>query len=191
MPKQDDSDEFKLQGPFRRNMLLLAGVVMVTIAGPSISRVLEEYRGIVLDLRDDTMLLGFEGIAPKWVSAIEAQRGDLVEKSLGSWQPTVVEKRPGDHSLLKMHERYSRTYVGTVIRVNAPVSPKGPSSAVVQLDNDGGIIRETIWAEHLATIAVGSRLEKHAGAWDPVIVDGGVASQPVQFDGPSAVQGDR
>ena len=169
-PKKDDSD-LKIHGPIRRNALLLSGVVAVLLVGPSISRVLSAYRGVVLEVREGKMLLGWEKKPPDWLDAIEVEPGDIIVKERGAWDPQRVERTDLDHALVTLFKRYNRTYAGTILRINPPNRPGGASTAVIELDDDGGTIHLPLWAEHLATASEGRRVEKRPGSWDPQLAE--------------------
>ena len=92
----DDQIELKIQGPIRRNWALLTGIVAIMLIAPSISRVLQVYRAVVLEVQDEKMFLGFRQRPPKWVDAITANQGDVINKDAGSWDPKVVPPLPAD-----------------------------------------------------------------------------------------------
>ena len=165
----DDSD-IKIHGPVRRNAGLLLGVVFVVLVGPSITRVLKNYRAVVLTVQNDKMFLAQEKQPPMWVDAIDAKPGDMVQKDSGSWSPMVAEPELRDRNLQKTFKRFVLAYEGVVVKINAPKGPGSPSTAVIQLD-DGTRRSESLWGKHLATVEVGSRVRKESETWEPVIVD--------------------
>lgn len=169
----DPDADIKLPGPIRRNAPLLAGIAAVIIVGPAFSRLIEGYRGVVLDVAEGEMFVGFDGTPPKWAADVGSTPGDIVAKERGSWDATVVPTDAADHALVKMQKRYARTYKGTVLRIAKPKVPNGPHIALVQLDpaDGGGKMNLPLHGQHLAACAVGSRLEKTASSWEPVLMD--------------------
>ncbi len=173
---KDVDDDIKLQGPMRRNAPLFVGVIIVLIVGPTLSRMLETYRGIALEVRDDQMMIGLEGKPPKWIDVDVdigvdtgvAELGSIIQKERFAWLPAVVPSEPTDHQLLRMHKRYSRAYTGVVIRISPPRTPTGASIALVQLD-DGTKLNVPLWGDHLAAAQVGIRVKKEPGTWEPVL----------------------
>lgn len=168
--RDGDITDIKIQGPFRRNAPLFAGVMIVLVVGPAISRMLESYRGILLEVGSEEMMIGLDGRPPKWISIIDAELGAIIQKDHFAWLPEVVPSEAADHQLLRMHRRYSRTYAGVIIRINPPMTPTGASTALVQLE-DGTKINVPLWGDHLATAQVGSRVKKEPGSWEPVLED--------------------
>ena len=81
MPDNNDNDlDFKprIDGPIRRNLGIILAVVAVLVVGPTLSKVLKSYRGIVLEVRDDTMFVGLMDLPPKWMDAIGAAPGQII-----------------------------------------------------------------------------------------------------------------
>jgi hypothetical protein len=166
----DDSPP-KFQGAFRRNSPLLLGVLLVAVSGPSLTRLIENYRGVVLEYRDDQMLVGLrEPAPPKWVAAIEVELGSIVLKEGGDWTSRVVPTAPTDHQLIRLHRRYNSTYEGTIVRIREPRVHAGPHVAIVEC-GDGKKRMVELWGMHLASAQVGSRVEKRMHSWEPVLTD--------------------
>lgn len=183
--QRGDTDDLRVPGPLRRNAGLLAVVLAAVVLGPAISRVLSTYRGIVLEVRDDQMLVAQANVAPKWVDAIGAQAGRVVHKAIGAWDPTTVESEPRDFKLTQLYERYVRIYEGLIVAINPPNSPSGASTAVIELDG-GGRTHVSLWADHLAGAAVGRRVKKAINSWDPVLLDDVRGDPPVELMAPSS-----
>jgi len=174
----DDKDaDLKLHGPLRRNAPLLAGVAVVLIVGPAFSRLIESYRGIVLEIREGQMFIAREGRPPEWVGQVPGSPGDILVKERMQWSPHTLPPRGDDRELVKLYERYTRTYKGTILRISKPVVPNGPPVALVQLDG-GGKMNLPLQGEQLAAAAVGSRLEKTPTSWEPVLVDAPLEDVP-------------
>ena len=171
----DDSEPLRLpHGPVRRNAPLLVGVLLVLVIGPWITQLLTSYRGIVLDVQGEKMLVGFEVQPPKWIEAIEVEHGDMVVKGVGAWESVVAPRAPADHHLVKLYERWMLTYTGTIVRIIDPTRPQGAHTAVVALDGDGGRIHVPLTSSSLDGAAVGRRVEKVPKSWDP-----GLTNDPV------------
>ena len=185
MAKEEHDDEpLKIPGPIRRNSGLFLAIGAAVILGPGITRVLETYRGVVLEVRDDQMLVAFPRLPPDWMPAIEAQPGDVVEKERGSWNPDVTEQELRDRQVLKLYERYSKTYRGTVIRINPPRPPATAHTAVVKLENGEQMYLELNTPE-LAGAQVGRTIEKQTNSWVPILTDDPIKDPTVGFQAPS------
>lgn len=173
----DDGVGLKVQGPLRRNAPLIIGILVIMAVGPSVSTLLDEYRGIVLEVRAGEMLLGFTEKPPRMIDAIPARDGDIIAKERLSWSPTIAPRVAADHQLVALHTRFTRTYTGVVILISPPKTLNGPHTALVQLD-DGDKINIPLYGEHLGTIQVGSRLQKESGMWEPILVPSGDVTNP-------------
>jgi hypothetical protein len=167
----DDLDIKPLPGPIRRNLPLFVVVALAFIIGPIFNNLLDQYRMIVLDQRDDTMFVARGSQQPpEWIEAVEAKPGSILAKGLGQWAPSVVEPTADDAYILELYERYISSWVGRVKHIERRSNPQSAEVAVVELA-DGEEKRFPIWADHLAALSKGSMLRKVAGEWDPVIVD--------------------
>ncbi|MBI3179323.1 MAG: hypothetical protein HYZ27_06650 [Deltaproteobacteria bacterium] len=153
----------------RRNRGLPIAVGVMLLVSPMLTRVMASYRGVVLEIKDDEMWLGFAGRAPRWVDRIEAQPGAIVEKAPGRWSPQVVEATATDQELLLLQLRYADHYTGVIVEIRLPLNPQGASVALVRTD-DGRRIEHALWAEHLATAGVHRRVEKRPHSWDFVLL---------------------
>ncbi len=157
--------------PFKHNRHfgIILAVVLSFVFGPYLSQLLSTYRGIAIDLREGKALLAFSDSPQKWYDAPEGiKKGDIVEKDSGTWVGVKVTRKAQDRPLVALHERYNAAYQGIVIRIIPPRTPDGPSVAVLKLA-EGGKKRVEIWATHLATLTIGSRLIKDTGGWSPYI----------------------
>lgn len=165
----DDEFEFKHQGPIRRNAGLLIAVAVVVIVGPTLSRVLDTYRAIVLEERDGDMFVAQHELPPMWISAIEVEPGHMIEKIAGNWNPQPAEANPTDKKLFEMYTRWIDSYDGVIVEIIPPLVFRGPSRAIIETD-DGRRINQVIWAKHLAEAQVDRRVSKRPNAWDPILV---------------------
>lgn len=167
------SDDLDIKPAFKnkwQRMLPLIGAMAVVLAlGPTISRFIDAYRAVVLEVRSDKMLIQETARAPKWVSSIAAKPGDMLAKDSLTWNPTVAEPLPKDSPLIDLAVRYQLTYDGTITEVRAPNAPGRASIAVVET-TDGRTIEVPLWADHLATAKTGTSLHKDPNQWDPVVV---------------------
>jgi hypothetical protein len=166
-----DEDDFspRWQGPIRRNLGLILALIAIVAVGPALSRVLESYRAIVLEVADDQMLLGYAHVPPEWVDAIEAQEGTVIAKTTWSWDPAPTQVEPTDRALVDLYERYALTYSGTIVEILPPPSQGGTASAMVETDNGSQEIVKLV-ADHLLEAAAGDRVAKKTHTWDPEIV---------------------
>lgn len=173
-PDSHGHDELVRPGgrtPWRRNwglgLVVLAGFVI----GAPVSRLLETYRGVVLERQDERMFLGFEAKPPKWYDAIEgAAPGTIIVKDRGDWSVQVSEAMGRDIKLMQMQKRYTSEYDATIVRIDPPLSANQGSVAVAEV-SDGTRIRVPLYADDLAGAAVGRHLRKFANSWDPVLID--------------------
>jgi hypothetical protein len=166
-------DDFELKPAWKskwQRMLPIIGAMAVVLAlGPTISRFIDAYRAVVLEVQGDKMLVQETARAPKWVSAIATKPGDMLAKDSFSWNPVVAEPLPKDSPLIELAVRYQLTYDGTITEVRAPNAPGRASVAVVET-TDGRTIEVPLWADHLATAKAGTNLHKDPSQWDPVVV---------------------
>jgi len=177
IPSDDDVlRESRVQGMLRRNGWLFGSVLLALLLGPCLSRYIESYRAIVLDMREGEMLLARPNRPPSWVTSGQVDRGQLLEKRTGEWSPEVAERTPTDAELVALYDRYSKTYVGTVMEIAPPRNSTGTYTAVIQVDGDGRV-GVPMFSEHLAGLMVGNRVQKLDGHWDPIIIDSGTSVQ--------------
>ncbi len=164
----DPDDEALPKNPSRfyrhRWLFLMVGILIVL--GPALSRLIASYRGIVLEIQDDTMLVGFAQRPPQKIDRIDAPPGSIVEKSAGAWSPAPAAPLPEDRDLQRLYARWAETYTGTIVEIMPPHNPKGVSTAIVETD-DGRRVSVPLWSEHLAGAARDLRVEKRANRWDP------------------------
>lgn len=181
-----DDVDIKPPGRLRQSAGLLLAVVAALALGPSITRVISSYRAIVLEVRDDQMHVAWEDNRPNdWVAAVDAQAGDMVEKQAWTWRPRVVERRPTDHPLIQLYERYSRTYTGTILKISPPRGLGDVGTALVQIDG-GGRVAVPLYNQ-LRVAEVGMRVQKRPSTWDPVLLE--EPPKPVTFQKGEAPSG--
>lgn len=170
------SDDLPIKPNFKnkwQRMLPIIGAMLLVLAfGPTISRFIDAYRAVVLDVQSDKMFIQEPARAPKWVSAIAAKPGDLLVKESFSWNPKVGTAEPRDAALVELASRYQSTYDGTIVEMRAPNAPGRASVAVVDT-TDGRRVEVPLYAEHLATASVGRVLHKDPGQWDPYMQPAG------------------
>jgi len=163
-------DDLKLPGPLRRNWKLLLALLAALVVGPLVSRLIDGYRAVILERTDTRAYLFWESRPPRWVNDIAGAPGTIVVKVAGEWAPKPAPATPTDEALATAYHRYQQAYRGRVTEIRPPAYPKGPSVAVIMLD-DGTSLELPIWSQALAAIAVGSRVRKEAGSWDPILVE--------------------
>jgi hypothetical protein len=168
----DESDlDFKprIDGPFRRNLGWIVAIAAILVIGPAISRVLKSYRGVLLETRDGEMLVALPDLPPRWMSAIDAQPGQIIDKPVWSWNPAPVPPRAEDAKLQDLYFRYTRTYAGVIVELLPPPSQGGTTAAVIQTDAGEQVVIKLV-AEHLLGVREGDRVEKTINTWDPMVV---------------------
>ena len=158
-----------------QRMLPIIGAMLIVLAlGPTISRFIDTYRAVVLDVKSDKMFIQETARAPKWVSAIATKPGDMLAKDPFSWNPAVASVEPKDAPLIELATRYQGTYDGTIVEMRPPNAPGRAAIAVVET-TDGRKIEVPLWADHLATASVGRVLHKDPGSWDPFMQPAGTS----------------
>ncbi len=164
-------------------VLLFGGFITVLAVGPSVSNLLDAYRGIVLRVQGDDMLVAFAEKAPKNFDKITAKAGDIVEKERMSFNPRVVAREAGDHQLVSLHARFVKKYSGVIVLINPPKTPHGPHTAIIQLE-DGKKLNVPLYGEHLSTAEVGSHVRKEPEAWEPFLVPENEVTAPAPPEKP-------
>jgi hypothetical protein len=155
----------------RRMAPILAVLVVVLAMGPFISRFIDTYRAVVMDVDADSgkMMIQQPMRPPRWVSAIDAKPGTVVMKEPFSWNPHPVEATPKDAPQLELAQRWQSSYEGVIVELRPPNAPGRGAIAVVQTA-DGNRFEVSMFAEHLATASVGRVLHKEPSTWDPVML---------------------
>jgi hypothetical protein len=166
-----EADEpLKIQGPLRRNAPLLAGLGLVILCGSAVTRLLQGYRAIVLEVGAERSFIAYESRPPEWIDWVGAQAGAVVVKERLHWDPLVVPTEAADHRLVDFHRRYSDSYAGVIARILEPRTKGGAHTAIVEVEG-GETLRVPLHGEHLSGAAVGRRLRKIAGQWEPFLED--------------------
>ena len=165
----DDLPRPRISDRWRRMAPILLVLVAVLAMGPFISRFIDTYRAVVMDVQDDKMMIQQPMRPPRWISAIDVKPGTVVAKEPLSWNPHAVEPSPKDAPLLELAERWQSAYEGVIVEMRPPNAPGRGAIAVVQTA-DGNRFEVSMFAEHLATASVGRVLHKEPGSWDPVMM---------------------
>src|SRR5690349_4248260 len=135
MEEELDRVEPRLHGIVKRNWRLWLAVAIVFTLSPSITRLIDHYRAIVLDVKEEKMLLTWSNKPPKWLDADGAQPGEMVVKEGGEWSAKHEPPQPQDEQLVTLYKRYTSTYTGKITDINDPSIPGHPKVATIQLDN--------------------------------------------------------
>jgi len=150
----------------QRNGKTLALVVLVALLSPSISRFLEQNRGVVLELRDGEMLVQPAQTLPRWVDDVGAKPGDMVAKPRWSRAWSVVAAEPTDRPAVALFERYTAEYEGTAVEI---MSAAQPGMAAVAIEtHDGARLVVSVWSPPV-WLKPGAHLKKRRGTWEPEI----------------------
>lgn len=167
----DDLPPIRSRGSerLRRMAPILAVMVAALAMGPFISRFIDSYRAVVMDLKDGEMMIQQPMRPARWISAIDVQPRTMIEKNAFSWNPHPVEPSPKDAPLLELAERWQSSYEGVIVEMRPPNAPGRGAVAVVQTP-DGNRFEISMFAEHLATASVGRVLHKERSSWDPVML---------------------
>lgn len=179
MSDEINEDEFKMEGPFKRYGPMLIAIVVAFLVAPYLNQLLDNYRAVVLEVRTGEIYLGLHDRPPEWLEAEGLRPGMMVNKELGSWSLVEAEPIDTDKPLLEMFNRYSSNWYGTVVKIQPRPHAQAADMAVVKR-RDGTEHRFPIWADHLTSIELGSRLKKLSGGWDPVLM-GPDETFPVEF----------
>lgn len=182
MSEEIEDDEFKVEGPFKRYGPMFVAMVVAFVCAPYLNRMLDNYRAVILETRSGEVYLGLHDRPPEWVDAEGLQAGMMVSKELGTWSPVQSDEIDQDKPLLEMFSRYSSIWYGTIIKIQPRPHAQAADTAVVKR-MDGTTHRFPIWADHLVTVEVGSRLKKLSGSWDPVLMTQ-EETFPVEFAAP-------
>lgn len=166
----DEDIRWKPPGRLHRYRILLLLILASVVVGPAVGRFAESYRGIVLERQDEQALLAYAQRAPEWKEDIDGTPGTIIQKDRWRWHAERSQAEPRDLDLTQLYERYVKTYSGTIVAIQPPHHPGGAATAVVERD-DGGRERIAIWADHLSTATVGSRVHKRPASWDPNLTD--------------------
>jgi len=167
--QNDDNEDFKLDGPIKRNLHILLPIVIGFLVAPPLTRLMQEYRAVVLSRSDGELLIMEKDRPPELIGEIEVEPGQMVCKEAGSWNPSECPKQADDSKLEELYTRYTSSFVGRIVGINPPLIPGGASSAVVLLENKEKIEIE-LWAQHLAGAKVGLGLKKNRESWEPRLV---------------------
>ncbi|MBJ80592.1 MAG: hypothetical protein CMH60_04670 [Myxococcales bacterium] len=167
--QNDDNEDFKLDGPIKRNLHILLPIVIGFLVAPPLTRLMQEYRAVVLSRSDGELLIMEKDRPPELIGEIEVEPGQMVCKEAGSWNPSECPKQADDSKLEELYTRYTSSFVGRIVGINPPLIPGGASSAVVLLENKKKIEIE-LWAQHLAGAKVGLGLKKNRESWEPRLV---------------------
>ena len=167
--QNDDIEDFKLDGPIKRNLHILLPIVIGFLVAPPLTRLLQDYRAVVLSRSDGELLIMEKDRPPELIDEIEVEPGQMVCKASGSWNPKTCPKQADDSKLEELYTRYTSSFVGRIVGINPPLIPGGASSAVVLLENKKKIEIE-LWAQHLAGAKVGLGLKKNRESWEPRLV---------------------
>jgi len=169
--RHKDDEELVLEGPFKRNLPIIVTLVLGFGLGPFFGELIEEYRAIVLEVRAEQVFLGWgDNKPPSWEAYQMGSPGDVLVKRLGSLSLSLDKPGELDSALVKLHKRYTERYSGVVKALEAPLHQGSPHIAIITLSS-GEELRLPVWDEELAeTIAVGRKVEKTTGGWDPKVV---------------------
>src|SRR5690606_34331634 len=142
------------------------------LLSPAIQRLLESYRGIVLEVTDGEALVQLASLPAEWRDEIDAPPGSIVDKQRGHWRADISSPETTDRPLLELYARYTSVYEGTIVELRPALSPQAASVAIVELA-DGKRLHVPLWSAQLSTAAVGRRLQKRSGSWEPELVPEG------------------
>jgi len=166
-------DTASVRSPLRRNAPLLLGVAAVLALSPVLTRFLDSYRAVVLEVEGSEMLIlkgGSPPPPPIWVSALAVEAGDVLVKERGSWSAELGQSQPSDREILELYRRWVSSYEGVIEKIDEAPSLESPSVARVRTD-EGESLQVELWSENLGAAQVGRRLRKEPSSWEPVLVD--------------------
>ncbi len=164
-----DDDDFKLDGPIKRNLHILIPIILGFVVAPPLTHLMSTYRAIVLSQNGSELLVMKKDRPPETIEEISARPGEMICKTSGAWNIEKCATKAEDAPLEKLYVRYNRSFIGKIVGSNPPVVPGGASSAVVLLE-DKEKIEVELWAQHLAGAKVGLGLKKEGESWEPKLV---------------------
>lgn len=154
----------------KRHIALAALAFFGYVAGIPTTRLLDSYRGIVLDVAGDKVHVAYIDRMPRWRSLGPVQPGTIVEKARGAWSAKPVEPLGKDIALKALYERYYAAYEARIVRLDKPDFMGAGVHAVAE-KADGSHVTLTLGAPHLAFVKIGTLLRKQAKSWDPVAAE--------------------
>ncbi|MBI5509575.1 MAG: hypothetical protein HY903_12555 [Deltaproteobacteria bacterium] len=185
-PEDDDDLDVGARSIRLRIIYVVVGLVLLVLAFV-VGHWNETYRGVVLEVKDDRMLLGFARRPPDWVDGVITEPGHVVKKQAWRWDPEPEALGADDEELRALYERYARTYRGTVVEIRAPKQPGKFPVAEIRTD-DGERVFVNLVDTVLMGVQINRRVEKVAGTWDPRLVP--LAQGVVELLTPAAAGGD-
>lgn len=151
----------------KRHLFLLLLALTGFVGGIPVSRLLDQYRGIVLEQQGDRMLVAYLDRMPRWRKACDAVPGDIVAKPRLAWHGQKVEALGKDMVLKQLYERYQASYDATVVRLEKPEFVGAPAYMIVDT-TQGRRLRIPTPVNLEPPLAEGNQIRKYAKAWDPV-----------------------
>jgi hypothetical protein len=173
-------EEFK--HPNRKRLYMLGGFVGLVALSFVFGRWHDAWRAIVLDVRQDEMFLGYARRPPEWVDGRITEPGNIVVKVAWSWNAEPANVDVDDDALVALYQRYTKTYVGTLVEIRAPMKPGAFPLGVIRTDN-GTREYVTLVDTVLLGAELNRRVQKTTGTWDPKLLPKDNAA--VQFMPPS------
>ena len=167
----DEGSKRRVQGfRSRRIGTVFVAVAVMLVVSPFLTRLLSSFRGVVLEVRGDEMLVAYPELPPEWRARIPVEPGTLVAKEYWSWHPVPVASTPEDGKLLALYGRWAQAWEGHVVERVAPSPPREPFATIV-VQTDAGERRSfSELVGNLEDAVVGQRVVKEAGEWDPRLV---------------------
>lgn len=151
----------------KRHLFLVVLALIGFVGGIPISRLLDQYRGVVLEQQKDRMLVAYLDRMPRWRKACDASPGDIVAKPRGAWHGHKVVALGKDVVLKQLYERYQASYEATVIRMDTPEFIGAPAYMIVETQ-EGRRLRIPAPLNLEPPLTKGNRIRKDAKIWDPV-----------------------
>lgn len=161
----------------RRHLSLAALAVFGYVAGIPLTRLLDSYRGVVLEQDGNKVHVAYLDRMPRWRAIGAVPPGAIVSKGRGAWQAKAVEPLGRDIPLKALYDRFYASYEAHIVSIEKPDFLGAAANAVAERA-DGSHVRLILGAPHLTSATVGTWLRKTAKSWDPDIIDAQGAGSP-------------
>lgn len=159
----------------KRHLALAALAIFGYVVGIPLTRLLDTYRGVVLETTDDKAHVAYLDRMPRWRNLTAVPPGSIVAKARGQWQARRVEPLGKDIPLVALYDRYYASYDARIVRIEKP-DFLGAAAVAVAETADGSHVRLILAAPHLVAAKAGTQLHKVPKSWDPSVIDD--AAQP-------------
>lgn len=161
----------------KRHLALGALALFGYLAGIPATRLLDSYRGVVIEQAGDKAHVAYLDRMPRWRRMPAVAPGTIVCKGRGAWSAKPVEALGKDIPLVALYERFYAAYEARIVRIEKP-DFLGAAARAIAETKDGTHVSLMLAAPHLVSATVGTQLRKVEKTWDPTIVEPVAPSAP-------------